>query len=168
MPHPFEHTLATRFLQVTKIYIQTFPRAHIAGGFDAWDAGQNLQAYKAAIQDTYLAARRVAADELNAYLNLYGVRASFSADEFKLIYFMGRAITYQLRNIGYHEIAQVHQIAMLGMLDYRLRTLEISKKQMLNAMATLVRSEKFDSELGKTGCYLAYKCVSTTAKDDAM
>jgi hypothetical protein len=119
-------------------------------------------AYKQVIQDYAPEIFKAAAAGINTYLNLYSVRAATSADEYKIVYFLGLAIERRLEEMGYAELAQVHMFSMIGLLDFRLRTLKINKPNLMVAMTRLVKQGRFREQLGQNGGYLIYKSVSTT------
>jgi len=142
-------------------YIDAFPHAYKKyGGIGAQFYG-NLTAYKNTIQDNAPEIYRIVAAEINTYLNLYKVHANQSADEFKLIYYLAVGIERHLIRLGLVEIARIHKMTMIGLLDDKLKTIGIVKPRLTKAMINLIKLGKLEAELGPTGCYMIYKCVST-------
>jgi hypothetical protein len=157
-----ELTLKSHFVAFSGIYVRTFSRSYGIRQCDPAMYGRNLIVYKKILTDGAPEIFKAAAAGINAYLNLYSVRAAKSADEYKIIYFLGLAIERQLQEMGYAELAQVHMFSMIGLLDYRLRTLGIDKPSLRIALTKLIKQGKFEEQLGRNGGYLIYKSISTT------
>lgn len=157
-----EIVLKDLFVDFSVVYVQTFAVSYGKCGCAPEEYGRNLLTYRRVIKEFAPEIFRAAATAINSYLNLYSVRAASSPDEYKIIYFLGRAIERRLEELGCAEIAQVHMHSLVGLLDYRLRTLGIDKPHLRKAMIKLIRSGRFDEQLGQTGGYLIYKTCSTT------
>lgn len=164
MTRGLEITLGGSFRIIAGAYVDSFSRAYIAYSGKIVEVNSPLNTYKQVIINNGHAIFRAAAAEINRYLSNYSVHANQSADELKVIYFVGRSIEKHLVNDGFPEIAQVHMFCMIGLLDYRLQHLQIEKPTLTKALTRLVRLNVFHEELGRTGCYLAYKSVSTIKK----
>jgi hypothetical protein len=166
MSRAFELTLGGLFTQIAKVYVHSFPLAYATykrmdPEFVLADITSPLADYKKTIESNRDAIFRVAAADINRYLSNYSVHANQSADEFKIIYFMGRAIERHLVKEGFPEHARAHLFVMIGLLDYRLQTLGVMKPKLTKALTKLIKLNAFDQELGANGCYLTYKCVAT-------
>lgn len=164
MSRGLEITLGGLFKEHVRIFIEAFPRSYAKYKKGPVDFEEDLEKYSGTIVDNAEAIFRLAARDINSYLNLYMIHANKSADEFKIIYFLGRAIERHLIHAGYVEISRVHMFIMIGLLDYRLQTKGVKKDPLTNALTKLIRLGLFDQELGQTGCYLIYKCVSTAER----
>lgn len=161
MSRGLEITLRGSFVAITRAYVEAFPRAYRAFGASSDDFEESLASYASVIEENCEAIYRVAAAEISTYLNLYNIHANKSADEFKIIYYVGVAIERHLQRVGLAYVGQVHSFAMVGLLDFRLQTLNYKKPQLTKALTRLIKLGKLESELGATGCYMIYKCVST-------
>jgi len=162
MARALEITLGSRFREGIQVFINTFPRSYAAYRVGPTDFQPALYIYTQTIADNVDAIYRIAARGIHSHLHLYNIHANQSADEYKIIYHLGRAIEKHLVNAGAPDLAQVHMFSVIGLLDYRLQTLGIHKPKLLTDMTKLIRLNKFDSEMGQTGGYMVYKCVSTT------
>ncbi len=161
MSHPLIQILKTHFRALASVYVESFADATWKYGED--DAHEHrITQYTSVITDNFPDIFRMAAGDMAVYLNSYDIHINQSADEFKLIYFLGRAIERYLKGKGLLAVAQIHMYLMIGLLDDRLRTRGYDKPPLSRAMGKLIRLNEFDSELGKHGCYLLYKCVSTS------
>ncbi len=170
MSRGLELTLGGRFTQIAGVYVKSFPLAYAAymrmsSDLPLVEVLSPLKEYKTVIINNRDAIFRVAAADINRYLNNYSVHANQSADEFKIIYFMGRAIERHLIKDGCPEHARAHLYCMIGLLDFRLETLGVSKPKLTRALTRLIKFNAFNEELGATGCYLTYKCVATVKLD---
>ena len=164
MTRALEIVLKNQFDRFAAIYIDTFERSYEAYGAPDADFDKNFDLYCAVVQGNWEAICRIAAAEINTYLNLYSIHVRLSADEFKIAYYLGVAIERHLQRVGLVEVAQIHMFSMIGILDFRLRTLGYRKPQLTKAMTKLIKLGVMNAELGPTGCYLTYKCVSTSEK----
>lgn len=162
MSRAIEIVLRDTFVRHVGVFLRTFPRAYLKSGGNPEDFGQNFAVYKTVIELFKDEVFRAAATGINNYLNFYLIRADASVDEFKVIFFLGRAIERRLSDRGLEAIAKAHSYAMIGLLDYRLRTLGIAKPKLTTAMALVADSGKWDAQLGQNGGYLIYKTISTT------
>jgi hypothetical protein len=166
MSRGLELTLSGLFTRFSKIFITTFPRSISRFSELPEDQiKQSITIYSSVIGDNCAAIYRLAAQNLNQYLNRYSVHANQSADEYKIIYYLGRAIERHLRANGHDLLAQVHMATMIGLLDFRIASKGIIKPKLTAAMGKLIRGNYFDEEMGQNGCYMIYKCVSTTPDD---
>jgi len=164
MTRGLELTLKGNFINFTKFFVEAFPRSYDKYGADPAEFDDNLALYTQTINSKCDEIYRMTARDINTYINLYSIHVNQSADEFKIIYYLGRAIEKWLVKNGLAEIAQIHMFAMIGLLDFKLETLGYNKPKLTKAMIKLIRFGKIDEELGVTGCYLTYKCVSTAEK----
>lgn len=104
---------------------------------------------------------------------LIDVTAGFC--EMKYIYFTGLAFAQrleeaaeqaeksdipQVRSSSLRYAATIIMCAMIANLDSLLLYRNIEKPELHKAMVRLVMNGKFEQEMGRTGCYLAYKSVS--------
>lgn len=167
MPGYIEERLKHDLRVLTKVYIEAFPFSYarfVQGPADFMD---DLKIYENIIETNYFDIRRAAATGVQNYCALYEIMPVNGVDEFKSIYYLGRAIEAHLLAQKHIRISQVHMFTMIGLLDEKLQSLGVFKDQLTVAMTGLVRAREFDNELGKTGCYLIYKCSSTAPKHSA-
>jgi hypothetical protein len=178
MTHPLLHTLKASFKLFLGFYVDTFPRAYASyiteknpgpgwGPATPEQFQAYLRAYVTTIENNIDAIFRSAAQELGNYLNLYSIHANQSADEYKLIYFLGRAIGRHISATGLRPMAHTHSYAMIGLLGDRLAERGCPKPQLTRALKRLIKADQLDDQLGNTGLYLVYKCVSTVLDDAA-
>ena len=160
MSSAFASAFADKLNSMIEVYLESYALAYDAFGMPHQNFEPSLALYKETIKANMQNIRVVAGSRIAAYIYMYNVQIS-SPDELKLIYFVGRAIAWQLRQHGHTAIAPVHLFAMLGLLDDRLRYLGINKPRLLTALAKLVEERNLFKELGPTGTYLLYKCLST-------
>jgi hypothetical protein len=155
--------LKTHIVKMLGVYIKSFPRAYLKKfpNAETADVQSSLEEYSAVIEAKTQELVTITGEEIGFYTNLYNVHTNQSADEFKLIYYVGIALERHLKSQGLDHVGKAHMYAMIGMLDYRLRELQIFKPLMSKAMLTLVDTGRFHVEMGRNGCYLLYKCVST-------
>lgn len=166
MSRALELLLLNDFRDLTKAYIKQFPWSYVKFNSNMpTDVLDELALYGEFIKNNRETIVRAASFGISGYAAMYKVEAKTSFDEFKLIYFLGKAIERRLVHANHVKIAQIHMFSMVDMLDYRLETLNIFKPKLTAAMLELVRRRSFDVELGATGCYLTYKCVATTPND---
>jgi len=157
--------LKADFRRTVKAYLSTFAHAYFPyGSAPAADYGRNLALYRSVVEREIESIYKAAASGITGYTATYRVLAKESFDEFKVVYFLGRAIEAQLQHAGFPQIAQIHMYIMIGMLDERLELLGIVKAHLTGALTALIKLGRFEQELGRTGCYLIYKCVSTADK----
>lgn len=171
MSHPLLQTLKGGFKLCLGFYIDAFPRAYAAyitekpgnGSVPATpdQFSAYLRAYTTTIENNLDAIFRAAAQEVGNYLNLYNIHANQSADEYKLIYFLGRAIGKHVSATGLRPMQHAHFYAMIGLLGDRLEECGFHKPELTRAMKRLIKADQIEEQLGKTGGYLVYKCVST-------
>lgn len=171
MTHPLLHTLKNSFKLFLGFYIDAFPRAYASyvcekpgpsGGHPTEDQFSSyLRAYNTTIENNMDAIFRAASQELGNYLNLYNIHVNQSADEYKLIYFLGNAIAKHVAATGLRPMQHVHLYVMIGLLGDRLEKCGCRKPELTRAMKRLIKADQMEEQLGKTGAYLVYKCVST-------
>jgi len=151
-------------------YVRSFMAAYwqygTAHGASAQASVGYLKLYAQSISENMEAIAQDTADGISNYLNRYNVGTDNSVDEYKIIYFLGRSILKYLPD--FDVLKGVHLFVMVGLLDFRLQKLGIYKPQLVTAVTSLIRTglSVFDSELGLTGCYLIFKCVSTTERNE--
>ncbi len=164
MSRALEILLRQQFIIATRNYVVRFPRSFDAYGFEPSYYDELFEKYAACIDDNAEAIYRGAAREMGQYIHDYKVHVQEYADEFKLVYYLGRAIERHLIRQGHIDAAKVHMFSLLEMLVFRLRTKGIFKKELTTSIASLIREghEKLNEELGRNGLYLVFKCVSTT------
>ena len=162
MSRSIEIVLRDTFVQWVGVYLRTFPRAYLKSGADPAAYGPSYAVYKSVVETYKDNVFRAAAEGINQYLNFFFIRADATVDEFKVIYFLGRAIEAQLAARGLASVAKAHSFSMIGLLDYRLQTLGIDKPRLTKAMALVADSSiNWSEQLGKVGAYLIYKTVAT-------
>jgi len=99
------------------------------------------------------------------YLNYYSVIPTDSVDEFKLIYFLGRAISSVMDKQSLPEARKLTDIVTISLLDRRLEYKGgKSRPMMTRALNRIATHDDFDEKLGVHGMYLMYKCVDNTAR----
>jgi hypothetical protein len=161
-----EMTLKPHLEKLVEAYLLGFPYAYANYNRGPADFFAELNLYKVVLETWKVELVRAAAWGISGYANLYGVFPSNGFDEFKKIYFMGRAIERRLIETNNVKIAKVHMFTMIGMMDACLESKGVKKAPLTVAMTKLIRLglDEFDKELGRTGCYLIYKCSSTAPK----
>lgn len=164
MSRALEVLLLGDFRLLSKVYIEAFPFSYAKYHSAPVDFAADLEIYVERIITNREAIFRRAAWGISGYTALYKVMAVESFDEFKTIYFLGRAIERHLLEAKHVQLAQIHMFTMIGLLDRKLQSLGIYKENLTAAMTRLIRVSRFDQELGTTGCYLIYKCISTTPR----
>lgn len=162
MPGFIEERLKHDLRVLALIYVQSFPYAYSIFRRGPADFMEDLAIYREVIEDNWFAIRSASAAGIQKYCNLYEIMPNNGVDEFKSVYYLGRAIEAQLLSRSHVRIAQVHMFSMIGLLDEKLKRVGVSKPPLTAAMTNLIRVREFDEQLGKTGCYLIYKCSSTT------
>ncbi|MEJ5976989.1 hypothetical protein WG901_10115 [Novosphingobium sp. PS1R-30] len=162
MSRAIEIVLKDSFIKLVGVYLRSFPRAYFKAGGEPADYGKNFAVYKSVIESYRDDVFRAAASGINKYLNFFLIRADASVDEFKIIYFLGRAIERRLSERGLAPMAKAHSYAMVGLLDFRLQTLDIKKPRLTKAMILVADAAAWEEQLGQNGCYLIYKTVATT------
>ena len=145
-----------------EVYVATYARSYFVYDPQYPGYGQSLVAYCKIIRDNADAIYRAATAGVSRYIYDYSIHVDPTVDEFKCVYFLGLAIHTKLLANGQPHAANVHLFTMIGLLDARLRTMGFGKKQLLKAMMMVVRDGQFERDLGTNGCYLIYKCVSTS------
>lgn len=164
MSRALEVLLLGDFRLLAKVYMEAFPYSYAKYHSAPVDFQADLEIYIDRIMANREAIFRGAAWGISGYSALYKVMAVESFDEFKTIYFLGRSIERHLLEAKHVQIAQIHMFTMIGLLDRKLQSLGISKENLTRAMTRLIRVSRLDQELGTTGCYLIYKCISTTPR----
>lgn len=162
-----EEMLKSDLRRLLKVYVETFPFSYAVYNAGPADFMDDLHIYEGIITANGDDIRRAAAWGISGYSNLYRIMAKDGFDEFKSIYYLGRAVERHLLRANHVKMAQIHLFTMIGLLDEKLKHLGISKPLLTGAMTQLIKLSKFDSELGSTGCYLVYKCSSTVPKQYA-
>lgn len=124
------------------------------------------------------------ADRLMAeYQGGYSINSDKGYCEMKYIYFPGIAYAKTLRKeaerakverkdrgetgnrnreLGLEFASKLILIAMIGYLTNLLKDFNIDKSHLRSSLVRRVINDSFDRDLGDFGCYLIYKCVSTT------
>lgn len=161
MANFIEERLKSDLRRLSKVYVKTFPFSYAVFTRGPADFMADLAVYHAEIEDNYLAIRAAAAAGIVKYCNLYGIMPVNGVDEFKSVYFLGRAIEARLLKEGHVRIAQVNMFTMIGLMDEKLQKRGVYKNLLTKALTHLVRIREFDEQLGKNGAYLIYKCSST-------
>lgn len=143
------------------VYVETFPFSYARFLKAPADFMEELGIYDALIREKFFDIRAAAASGIQKYCNLYEIMPTNGVDEFKSIYYLGRAIEAQLLAKSYVRMAQIHMYTMIGLMDEKLKSKGVYKDQLTAALTNLVKVREFDDQLGRTGCYLTYKCAST-------
>lgn len=105
--------------------------------------------------------------DIEYYLNSYEVRPKDgTCDEFKNIYFLGVSISREMKQVGLPDVAKYQQIAMLRLLDFRLfDDVNISRPQLTLRIRRAIDSSNLESDFGRFGLYMVYRCLFNYAKD---
>ena len=168
-PKVIEHYFKEDFKSALSTIIQAFPlgvkKLTVETGktYEQYDAAQTFH-YKfieTNMHRIYLAtSSRVA-----KYLNDYGIETR-RVDEYKVIYFMGMAIAHMMEaeNSGLAFI-QMHLLGTFSILDARLHEIGCFRPSLTKNITKLIVSNELQSETGKTGLYLTYKCLSNFSKE---
>jgi hypothetical protein len=163
-------TLNPIFADFVDVYIQSFCSSYLKYGesFGApiQEMPGHLKLYASIIMANGQAIFDTAAADISKYLYTYNVYTEETVDEYKIIYFLGMAIERALP--PFKALKGAHLISMIGLLDYRLKVLGIDKPRMRAALVTLIRGGELEKELGPTGCYLLYKCISTAERKEPV
>lgn len=167
MSRALEILLKNHFRVIVKVYVASFAHSYAKLVNGPADFEDELKIYEDLINSRAAEIYRAAAFGISGYSNMYRVLPRDSFDEFKLIYFLGRAIEHQLVALKLAKTTQIHMFAMIGLLDEALKNKGVFKPLLTGAMTHLIRFGHFVEELGQTGCYLIYKCSSTAPHDTA-
>jgi hypothetical protein len=163
MSRTFEIVFGNALARMAGIYSKTFTRAHsiaLPGEIASLEEDRDL--YNQVLIGFSEELVRAACSGINIYVNFYKIRISSSVDEFKIIYYLGRAIERRLIERGLPHLARVNLYSMISLLNYRLERMNICKPKLTTAMLLVMDDGRVDEQLGKHGCYLIYKTVSTT------
>ena len=108
---------------------------------------------------------RATSSRVTKYLNDYDIEVQ-RVDEYKVIYFMGMAIAHMMEaeNSGLAFI-QMHLLGTFSILDARLHEIGCFRPSLTKNITKLIVSNELQSETGKTGLYLTYKCLSNFSKE---
>lgn len=150
--------------KVSKFFIERFGFSYGLLGLNPELYGQSVVRYKEIITTRATAWLPSAASMIGKYSRYHGVRTANSVDEFKLIYFFGMSVEAILREENYPDLAKVHLVTMIAILDYRMQYEGINKQMLSENMIRLIKDNLFHQEMGKIGCYLTYKCAVTAFK----
>ena len=165
MSRALELLLNKQLRTLTSVYVATFAHSYAKLASGPVDFDNELKIYEQVIEKNAESIFRSAAFGISGYCSLVGVFPRESFCQFKLIYFLGRAINAQLEEFGHAKLAQIHMFTMIGLLDEALVFKSIHKPRLTATMTRLIRFGRFWSELGHIGCYVSYKS-SSTAPDD--
>ncbi len=147
---------------LVSVYINAFPHSYSSFNKGPVDFDADLNIYANTITNNYNNILSASASGIQKYCNLFGISPINGVDEFKTIYFLGRAIEKQLLNLKNVRVSQIHMYTMIGLMDEKLNTKKAPKPELTHAMLNLIDQREFDNEMGKTGCYFTYKCSSTS------
>jgi|GEM_PF-2589081 len=164
MPGFIEERLKGDLRDLIKTYIDTFPFSYAVFSNAPVDFALELDVYAGTIEDKFISIISAAAAGIQKYCNLFDISPVKGIDEFKTIYFLGRAIEAQLLNVKNVRLAQIHMYTMIGLMDEKLKSKNVQKEELTHAMLSLIDQREFDNEMGKTGCYFTYKCSSTASE----
>lgn len=108
-----------------------------------------------------------AASDISTYTHSYGITPTHGVyDEFKNIYFIGMAITEVLNTKAKFELSELHQLAMLRLLDLRLLTpYKANRDQLTDRIKVAIKNKTIKDHLGSYGWYLTYKCLYNAAHE---
>lgn len=146
---------------LVKVYIETFPFSYARYNAGPADFQKDLNIYEDLILSNADDICRAAAWGISGYSALYRVMPKDGIDEFKSVYYLGRAIERHLLAANHVKIAQIHMFTMVGLMDEKLKRKGVRKPTLTKSITELIKLSRFDQELGATGCYLVYKCSST-------
>lgn len=101
------------------------------------------------------------------YLNFYNVKPTEGVhDEFKGIYFTGIAVSDHLSNLGFVDLNKLHLRAVLSLLDLRLEEpFKVRRPVLTVRIRSVIDNNAIESQLGKYGWYLIYKCLYNAANE---
>jgi hypothetical protein len=104
---------------------------------------------------------------IKQYIDTYKVAPSEGIyDEFKNIYFLGAAITQKLNTEGFSELRQIHQLAVLRLLDARLyHPYKVNRPVLSQRVASTIKNNSVNDHFGMFGWYLIYKCLFNAASE---
>lgn len=168
MPHPIQ----VIYLNTLKGTVRTL----LSGFHDAYslyapngteEEAQRLFAdIESVVQRSYLKIIEAATGHIVRYLNYYSVEPRGNVDEFKAIYFVGRAISDFLEKEGLSDCVKVNWFAVVWALDYRYWSHTGHwRKNLTQRLHKLIREAKVAEHLGSNGMYLIYKCASNSVLD---
>ncbi|MBD9359934.1 hypothetical protein [Methylomonas fluvii] len=102
---------------------------------------------------------------ISSYINFYKVSPREGIyDEFKLIYFLGIAVSIQLKSNGLYDLDKMHLRAVLRLLDLRLHEPHRANRQVLSDRITkAINNGVIQDHFGSYGWYLIYKCLYNAA-----
>ncbi|MEO7247824.1 MAG: hypothetical protein ABIW31_05170 [Novosphingobium sp.] len=146
-------------------HIQAFEGAEV----DENEAAGDHTRFRQAVSD---------ADSLmGMYQETYGINSDRGYCEMKYIYFPGLGYSRALktasneakeqlpgsvRSSALELASKITLIAMVGHLVNLLKLHRIDKSVVRKALVPRILLNSFDKDLGDFGCYLIFKCVSTT------
>lgn len=104
--------------------------------------------------------------ELADYCNSYEVVPTDDVfDEFKIYYFLGMAIATELEKIGSNDLVRLQLLAMLQLLNIRLKSVQALRQQSTDRISNAIKHEAIHKDFGKFGWYIICKCLYNSAKD---
>ena len=166
MPNPIVYLNKKEWLFYTKTFAQTIVYISDADGASADVIKDLLKDYETTLNDKTNDLFEKAAHDITIYLRLYGVRPSNGIyDEFKGIYFLSRVIADYLKNVGLETLSNLQLRACLHLLNKRLERSNAAREPLHNAIEDAIKNNRLDSDFGKYGWYIVYKCLCNAADD---
>jgi hypothetical protein len=166
------HPIQVIYLNTLKGTIKT-----LLGGFhDAYslfapnpteeEAKRLFNDIESVVENSYQKIIEAATGHIVRYLNYYAVEPRGNVDEFKAIYFVGRAISDFLEREGLSDCMKINWFAVVWALDFRHYAHTGHYRPNLTLrLHKLIREAKVNEHLGSNGMYLIYKCASNSVLD---
>lgn len=168
MPNPIVILNSKEWRLYTRHFAQTIAYLCDQEGIQRSEIEEHLKSYADALNAKTDQLFEKAAYDITLYLRLYGVRpVNMIFDEFKGIYFLSRVIADYLKNTGLESLSNLQLRACLHLLNKRLEFSNAARKQLYDAIEEAIKHNRIESDFGKYGWYIVYKCLCNASTDKA-
>lgn len=168
MSKPIQIIYEPYYRKFKKLFIETLPFVY----YD-YQVGNNENELKKIQQDfercitlntdsIYIATSA----EINTYLNDFSVKPNGTIDEFKIIFFLAKALNRFLKRDGLHTVAKVSLLIMLYQLNFRLNSVQAHRPQLTRQSIRMIKNSILFEKTGEVGLYLTYKCLYRHAEEN--
>lgn len=165
MPHPLVMVHGSEWTKILKNIKEAIAIIALGDGISEEAVATLIDSYVKSIEGNRDQIFLNTAMGIVQYLNFYNVKPTEGVhDEFKGIYFTGMAVSDFLSDLGFADLNKLHLKAVLSLLDFRLEEpFKVRRPVLTERIRSVIDNNAIESQLGKYGWYLIYKCLYNSA-----
>lgn len=167
MPHPYLTINRDAWITTSDALYQSIVKIATDDGMTREQIGAMSSQYSTIVGNFWGDIENATFGHIVRYINFYRIAPSGGVfDEFKNIYFLGKAILVHLNAAGLVDVARLHQRAMLRLLNFRLQfPYNAEREPLTERIRAAIEHGTIVEHFGEYGWYIIYKCLFNAARE---